>query len=184
MTIITTAVPTISAHFHSTTGYVWIGSAYMLGSAALGICESLLLALTDRKLIPEKDARDLLTDVVTTHGEAETAAAASDEPPLTSAPAAGVGAAPARDWFAYLTFFMALASFLLLLYIAAVLLPTLSRRVNNLAAEPELEPAPRSLASRLRPTRSPGLREDRYEDDEDDEDEPEDDRRTRAHDDE
>jgi EmrB/QacA subfamily drug resistance transporter len=35
MTIITTAVPTISAHFHSTTGYVWIGSAYMLGSAAL-----------------------------------------------------------------------------------------------------------------------------------------------------
>lgn len=35
MTIVTTAVPTISAHFHSTSGYVWIGSAYMLGSAAL-----------------------------------------------------------------------------------------------------------------------------------------------------
>ena len=122
-----------------------------------------------------------VTAPLTTHDDAETAAAASDELPLTSAPTAGVGAAPARDWFAYLTFFMALASFLLLLYIAAVLLPTLSRRVNNLAAEPEPEPAPRSLASRLRPTRSPGLREDRYEDDED---EPEDDRRTRAHDDE
>ncbi|KAM3466797.1 hypothetical protein NHJ6243_000538 [Beauveria neobassiana] len=35
MTIVTTAVPTISAHFQSTSGYVWIGSAYMLGSAAL-----------------------------------------------------------------------------------------------------------------------------------------------------
>lgn len=35
MTIVTTAIPTISAHFHSTSGYVWIGSAYMLGSAAL-----------------------------------------------------------------------------------------------------------------------------------------------------
>ena len=40
------------------------------GSAALGICESLILALTDRKLITEKDARDLLTDVVTSHAEA------------------------------------------------------------------------------------------------------------------
>ena len=40
------------------------------GTAALGICESLLLALTDRKLITEKDARDLLTDVVTSHSEA------------------------------------------------------------------------------------------------------------------
>jgi len=40
------------------------------GSAALGICESLLLALTDGKIISEKDARDLLTDVVTSHSEA------------------------------------------------------------------------------------------------------------------
>jgi hypothetical protein len=40
------------------------------GSAALGICESLILALTDRKLITEQDARDLLTDVVTSHSEA------------------------------------------------------------------------------------------------------------------
>ena len=40
--------------------------------AALGICESLLLALTDLKIISEQDARDLLTDVATTHEEAAT----------------------------------------------------------------------------------------------------------------
>ena len=39
------------------------------GSAALGICESLLLAVTDLKIISERDARDLLTDVATTHTE-------------------------------------------------------------------------------------------------------------------
>lgn len=47
------------------------------GMAALGICESLLLALTDLKIISEKDARDLLTDVATTHAEA---AATSADP--------------------------------------------------------------------------------------------------------
>ena len=40
------------------------------GTAALGICELLLLALTDLKIISEQDARDLLTDVATTHNEA------------------------------------------------------------------------------------------------------------------
>ena len=35
------------------------------GLAALGICESLLLALTDLKVITRQDARDLLTDVAT-----------------------------------------------------------------------------------------------------------------------
>ena len=40
------------------------------GAAALGICESLLLALTDGKILTEKDARDLLTDVATSHSEA------------------------------------------------------------------------------------------------------------------
>ena len=40
------------------------------GTAALGICESLLLALTDRQIISEQDARDLLTDVATSHEEA------------------------------------------------------------------------------------------------------------------
>ena len=42
------------------------------GMAALGICESMLLALTDLKIISDKDARDLLTDVATTHTEAAT----------------------------------------------------------------------------------------------------------------
>ncbi len=40
------------------------------GTAALGICESLLLALTERKVISEQDARELLTDVLTAHQEA------------------------------------------------------------------------------------------------------------------
>jgi len=40
------------------------------GLAALSICESLLLALTDLKVISEAEARDLLIDVVTTHTEA------------------------------------------------------------------------------------------------------------------
>lgn len=40
------------------------------GLAALSICKSLLLALTDLKVISEAEARDLLTDVVTTHTEA------------------------------------------------------------------------------------------------------------------
>lgn len=40
------------------------------GMTALGICESLLVALTDLKIISEQDARDLLTDVATTHHEA------------------------------------------------------------------------------------------------------------------
>ena len=43
----------------------------------LGICESLLLALTDAKILSEKDTRDLLTDVVTTH---QGAADASESP--------------------------------------------------------------------------------------------------------
>jgi hypothetical protein len=40
------------------------------GMAALGICESLLLALTDLNVISEGDARDLLIDVATSHSEA------------------------------------------------------------------------------------------------------------------
>ena len=40
------------------------------GAAALGICESLLIALTELKVISEQDARDLLTDVATAHSEA------------------------------------------------------------------------------------------------------------------
>jgi hypothetical protein len=40
------------------------------GLAALGICESLLLALTDLNIIGEKDIRALLGDVATAHREA------------------------------------------------------------------------------------------------------------------
>ena len=40
------------------------------GMAALGICESLLLALADLNVLSEKDVRGLLTDVATTHNEA------------------------------------------------------------------------------------------------------------------
>jgi hypothetical protein len=45
--------------------------------AALGICESLLLALTEFKIISEADARDLLMNVAATHSEA---AATSQSP--------------------------------------------------------------------------------------------------------
>lgn len=34
VTIVTTALPTISEHFHSATGYTWIGSAFLLANAA------------------------------------------------------------------------------------------------------------------------------------------------------
>ena len=34
VSIVTTALPTISEHFHSDAGYTWIGSAYLLANAA------------------------------------------------------------------------------------------------------------------------------------------------------
>jgi hypothetical protein len=45
-----------------------IGSAE--GLAALGICESLLIALTELGIISEKDARDVLSDVAAAYSEA------------------------------------------------------------------------------------------------------------------
>ena len=104
-----------------------------------------------------------------------------EEAPLTNslAAAAPAGPAPRHDWVDYLTLLLSLGSAGLLFYLVTSVLPGLSRRINNLSADPEPEPEPRSLASRLRPTRSPGLREDRYEDDED---EPEDDRPARKYD--
>lgn len=47
------------------------------GLAALGICESLLLALKDLDVLNDKDVSDLLGDVVATHMEA---AGISDTP--------------------------------------------------------------------------------------------------------
>jgi hypothetical protein len=49
------------------------------GMAALGICESLLLALTDLKIISEQDARGLLMDVATAHGDAATVSNAPEK---------------------------------------------------------------------------------------------------------
>ena len=40
------------------------------GMAALGICKSLLLELTDLTIISEKGAREILTDVATSHSQA------------------------------------------------------------------------------------------------------------------
>ena len=92
-----------------------------------------------------------------------------EEAPLTNslAAAAPAGPAPRHDWVDYLTLLLSLGSAGLLFYLVTSVLPGLSRRINNLAPDPEPEAEPRSLASRLRPTRRPGLREDRYEDDED-----------------
>lgn len=40
------------------------------GHAALAICESLLLALTDLKVMTEQDMRDLLSDAAAAHRQA------------------------------------------------------------------------------------------------------------------
>ncbi len=40
------------------------------GTAALSICESLLIALRDLKIMSQKDARDVLQDAATAHHEA------------------------------------------------------------------------------------------------------------------
>ena len=34
VTIVTTALPTISGHFHTVAGFTWVGAAYTLGQAA------------------------------------------------------------------------------------------------------------------------------------------------------
>ncbi len=101
---------------------------------------------------------------------ATSAAAAAEEAPLTSVPAEAAGPAPRHDWVDYLTLLLSLFSAGLLFHLVVNVLPGMSRRINNLAADPEPEPEPRSLATRLRATQRPGgLREDRYEDDEDEE---------------
>ena len=135
---------------------------------ASGSEEAAALPAADAEAQPEAP----VTAPLTTHDDAAPAVAASDEAPLAS-PVAAAGPAPRHDWLDYFTLLLSLSSVLLLLYLITSVLPGISRRVNNLAADPEPEPEPRSLASRLRPTRSPGLREDRYEDEDD---EPADDR--------
>ena len=112
-----------------------------------------------------------VTAPLTTHGDASDTATGNDEEPLTSQNDATAGAAPRHDWVDYFTLLLSLTSVVMLAYLMATVLPNMSRRINNLAADPEPEPEPRSFVSRLRSNRSPGLREDRYEEDEYD-DEP------------
>jgi MFS family permease len=50
-TIISTAIPTISAHFHSAAGYTWIGGAYLLSNAATGPIWAKLSDIWGRKPI-------------------------------------------------------------------------------------------------------------------------------------
>ena len=113
-----------------------------------------------------------VTAPLTTHDEAGLATNASnDEQPLTSQPAAAAaGPGPHHDWLDYFTLLLSLTSVVMLFYLITNVLPGLSRRINNLAADPEPEPEPRSFASRLRPSRSQGLREDSYDEDEDEND--------------
>ena len=98
----------------------------------------------------------------------------TEEAPLTSSGAAVAVPRPAaqHDWLDYLNLLLSLASVGILFYLTTTVLPTLSRRINNLAADPEPEPESRSLSSRLRPTPSQNLREDRYDEDEDDDFDP------------
>jgi hypothetical protein len=48
------------------------------GIAALSICESLLIALTELRIMSAQDARDLLTDVATAHSDAANASQTPD----------------------------------------------------------------------------------------------------------
>jgi hypothetical protein len=118
------------------------------------------------------DAEAPVTAPLTTHDEAAPAAAVvadNEEAPLATPVG---GPAPRHDWLDYLTLLLSLSSTLMLLYLITSVLPELSRRVNNLAADPEPEPEPRSLASRLRPSRPAALHEDSYDDDDEADDSP------------
>jgi MFS family permease len=51
MTIVATAIPTITAQFHSANGYTWIGGAYLLANAAAGPIWANLSDIWGRKAI-------------------------------------------------------------------------------------------------------------------------------------
>ncbi|MBF9237389.1 hypothetical protein I2I05_08265 [Hymenobacter sp. BT683] len=119
--------------------------------------------LSDVEAQPETS----LAAPLTTHDD-ELTTASTEEEPLTTSAATDASPGPRHDWVDYFTLFCSIASVVMLLNLMTSVLPTMSRRINNLAAEPEPEPEPRTLASRLRPNRSQELREDRYEEDEDD----------------
>ena len=56
-----------------------------VGSAALSICESLLIALNDLKIFDDKETRAVLVDAATTHRHAATLVAADSEEHLAVA---------------------------------------------------------------------------------------------------
>jgi len=47
-----------------------VGPRIVRGAAALSICESLLLSLSDRKLLTEDEVLDILNDAAAAHNEA------------------------------------------------------------------------------------------------------------------
>lgn len=49
ITIVSTALPTISEHFQSTVGYIWVGSAFLLANAASVPCWGKLSDIWGRK---------------------------------------------------------------------------------------------------------------------------------------
>ena len=51
ITVVSTAIPTISAHFHSASGYTWIGGAYLISNAASGPIWAKLSDIWGRKPI-------------------------------------------------------------------------------------------------------------------------------------
>lgn len=63
-------------------------SAEYSGIAALSICESLLLALNDRKLLPEREIVGVLRDAAMTHENAVIAAGADADNEMHRAVAA------------------------------------------------------------------------------------------------
>lgn len=54
---------------------VMVAKNEVSGVAALSICESLLLCLSDHNILKEKDVIDILRDVATAHDDAATSAA-------------------------------------------------------------------------------------------------------------
>jgi hypothetical protein len=111
----------------------------------------------------DADAPTAAAPLTTHDADGQESAVVTEEAPVATPVG---GSTPRHDWLDYFTLLLSLGSFVTLLYLVTNVLPTLSRRINNLAYEPEPEPEPRSIASRLRPSHSSDLREDSYDEDE------------------
>ena len=115
-----------------------------------------------------------LSAPLTTNDPDEMAAAAdlADEAPLTSV--AEPAGPPARNtWVDYVTLLLCLGNTFILFYLMTSVLPAMSRRINNLAYEPEPEPEAPTLMGRFRAARAAGgLPADSYDEDDVDPDDP------------